>query len=139
MASIDDCTLKSVRKSVDRRGTLAFLEGGVDTGFEIKRVYYTYDVPSQSTRAGHAHRALRQMYLALSGSFDVLLDDGKRRRTVTLNRPDVGLSLVPGIWREIHNFSTNAVLLVLASEHYDEADYIRRYSDFKAAVKAGTL
>jgi len=139
MATIDDCTLQDIRRVRDRRGTLAFIEGGIDLGFEIKRIYYTYDVPSQSTRAGHAHRALRQMYIAVSGAFDVVLDDGRKRRTVTLNRPDVGLNLVPGIWREIVNFSTNAVLLVLASEHYDEADYIRRYADFKAAVKDGTL
>jgi len=139
MATIDDCTLQDIRRVRDRRGTLAFIEGGIDLGFEIKRIYYTYDVPSQSTRAGHAHRALRQMYIAVSGAFDVVLDDGRKRRTVTLNRPDVGLNLVPGIWREIVNFSTNAVLLVLASEHYDEADYIRRYADFKVAVKDGTL
>jgi dTDP-4-dehydrorhamnose 3,5-epimerase-like enzyme len=139
MASVDDCNLQSIRKAVDRRGTLAFVEGGLDIGFEIKRVYYTYDVPSQSTRAGHAHRALRQMYIAVSGAFDVVLDDGRMRRTVTLNRPDVGLTIVPGIWREIINFSTNAVLLVLASEHYDETDYIRRYADFRAAVKEGSL
>lgn len=139
MASVDDCTLQPIRKVVDRRGTLAFLEGGIDLEFDIKRIYYIYDVPSQSTRAGHAHLALRQMYIALSGSFDVRLDDGRSRRTVTLNRPDIGLNLVPGIWRDVRNFSTNALLLVLASEHYDEADYIRRYADFKAAVKGGRL
>lgn len=139
MATIDDCRLHPIRKVVDRRGTLAFIEGGSEFGFDIKRVYYTYDVPSQSTRAGHAHRALRQIYIALSGSFDVALNDGRHRRTVTLNRPDQGLELVPGIWRDIRNFSTNALLLVLASEHYDEADYIRRYADFKAAVRRGEL
>jgi len=139
MASVDDCTLQPIRKVVDRRGTLAFIEGGMDVGFDIKRIYYIYDVPSQSTRAGHAHLALRQMYIALSGSFDVRLDDGRQRRTVSLNRPDTGLLLVPGIWRDVRNFSTNAILMVLASEHYDEADYIRRYADFKAAVKEGRL
>jgi len=139
MASVDDCRLHPIRKVVDRRGTLAFIEGAMDIDFEIKRVYYTYDVPSQSTRAGHAHRALRQVYIALSGSFDVVLSDGRHRRTVTLNRPDQGLELVPGIWRDIRNFSANALLLVLASEHYDEGDYIRRYADFKAAVRRGKM
>jgi len=118
----------------DPRGNLCFVESGQHVPFEIRRVYYLYDVPSQSTRAGHAHLALHQLLIAISGSFDVRLHDGAREERVTLNRPNRGLHIGPMQWREIDNFSSGAVCLVLASEHYDEADYIRDFDDFRRAT-----
>lgn len=114
----------------DPRGNLCFVESGQHVPFEIKRVYYLYDVPSQSTRAGHAHHVLHQLLIALSGSFDVRLHDGRREERVALNRPNRGLHIGPGTWRDIDNFSSGSVCLVLASEHYEEADYIRDFDDF---------
>lgn len=114
----------------DPRGNLCVAESNQHVPFEIKRVYYLYDVPSQSARAGHAHYALHQLVIALSGSFDVRLHDGQREERVTLNRPSRGLHIGPMTWRDIDNFSSGAVCLVLASEHYDEADYMREYADF---------
>lgn len=114
----------------DPRGNLCFIESGQHVPFEIKRVYYLYDVPSQSTRAGHAHHDLHQLLIALSGSFDVRLHDGTREERITLNRPNRGLHIGPGTWRDIDNFSSGAVCLVLASAHYDESDYIRDFDDF---------
>lgn len=114
----------------DPRGNLCFIESGKHVPFEIKRVYYLYDVPGQSTRAGHAHHELHQLLVALSGSFDVRLHDGTREERVTLNRPNRGLRIGPGTWRDIDNFSSGAVCLVLASAHYDEGDYIRDFDEF---------
>lgn len=139
MASVDDCRLIEIRSVLDRRGVLAFVEGGVDVGFEIRRVYWMFDIPSRTTRAGHAHRTLRQVYVAVSGSFDVTLDDGRRVRRVPLSRPDQGLILGPGIWREIENFSSNACLLVLASELFDESDYVRDRAQFQQLVDGGSF
>src|SRR5215218_9870556 len=116
----------------DPRGNLCFIESGRHAPFEIQRVYYLYDVPSQSVRAGHAHKALHQILIALSGSFDVSLTDGGDRERVTLNRPNRGLHVGPYMWRDIDNFSSGAVCLVLASAHYDEEDYIRDFDDFLA-------
>ena len=118
----------------EKRGNLTFIEGEKHIPFAIERVYYLYDVPSGSERAGHAHRALRQLIIAVSGSFDVHLDNGHTKETVFLNRSYVGILMQPMVWRVINNFSSGAVCLVLASERYDEADYIRDYGDFKAAV-----
>lgn len=95
-------------------------------------MYYLYDIPSGSDRGGHAHKALYQLIVAASGSFDVLLDDGGTKRVVTLNQPDIGLYVVPGIWRELSNFSAGSICLVMASEGYDEADYIRDYDVFQS-------
>ena len=120
----------------DPRGNLCFAESGRHVPFEIQRVYYLYDVPSQSTRAGHAHLALQQLLIAVSGSFDVVLNDGREEERVTLNRPSRGLHIGPMLWRDIDNFSSGAVCLVLASLHYDEADYIRDFDDFLAQAKA---
>src|SRR5687768_5996543 len=114
----------------DPRGNLCFIESGQHVPFEIMRVYYLYDVPSQSTRAGHAHHELHQLLVALSGSFDVRLHDGTRDERVTLNRPNRGLHIGPGTWRDIDNFSSGAVCLVLASAHYEETDYIRDFDEF---------
>jgi len=113
----------------DGRGNLSVVEGDI-LPFTIKRVYYLYDVPSNSTRGGHAHIELMQCLIALSGSFDVVLDDGKSKKVITLNRPDVGLIIPTGIWRELENFSSGGVCLSLVSDVYKESDYIREYSDF---------
>jgi hypothetical protein len=106
------------------------VENGQTLPFDVKRVYYLYDVPGGEERGGHSHKQLKQFILAISGSFDVIIDDGVNQRTVTLNRPYKGLLIVPGIWRVINNFSSGAVCFVMASEHYDEADYLRDYDEF---------
>jgi dTDP-4-dehydrorhamnose 3,5-epimerase-like enzyme len=116
------------------RGNLAFAESEVHVPFKIERVYYLYDVPSGSVRAGHAHKALHQLVLPIAGSFDVRLFDGRREEVVTLNRPHRGLHIPPMMWREIENFSSGAVCVVLASLRYDEADYYREMDDFLASV-----
>jgi dTDP-4-dehydrorhamnose 3,5-epimerase-like enzyme len=116
---------------------LSFIEEHSQIPFEIKRVYYLYDVPSGATRGGHAHKTLEQMVIALSGSFDVVLDDGTDRRNFFLNRPHYGLYIPPGIWRELENFSSNSVALSLVSKPYDESDYIRNYTVFKRMMKNG--
>lgn len=134
--TIKEVELIEIPKIIDRqgRGNLSVIEK--DTlPFSIERVYYLYDVPSDSYRGGHAHKALKQVLIALSGSFDVILKDGESTKTVTLNKPNKGLLIVPGIWRELENFSSGAVCLVLASEVYDESDYIYEYSEFKALKK----
>lgn len=120
----------------DPRGNLCVAEAGRHAPFDIQRVYFLYDVPSGSVRAGHAHRALHQILLAVSGSFNVRLHDGYAEETVTLNRPHVGLLIGPGVWREIDNFSSGSVCLVLASAHYDEADYFRDFDQFVSHVRA---
>ena len=118
-----------IPKVQDPRGNLAVIEKDV-LPFDIKRVYYLYDVPSNAHRGGHAHKKLVQVLIALSGSFDVILDDGNERRTVTLNKPDKGLVVPTGTWRELGNFSSGSVCLVLASDVFEEADYIRDYDSF---------
>jgi hypothetical protein len=114
----------------DYRGNLSFMEGGRHVPFDIKRVYYLYDIPSGAERAGHAHRELSQVFIALSGSFDLVLDDGLRQETVHLSRAHMGFVVVPFVWRVLNNFSGNSVCLVLASTEYDAGDYIREYGDF---------
>ena len=106
------------------------VENHINIPFEVKRVYYLYDIPGGAERGGHAHKNLQQLIIAASGSFTVVLDDGKTKRSVSLNRPYQGLLIVPGIWRELVDFSSGAICLVLASEKYDESDYIREYNDF---------
>ncbi len=113
----------------DGRGNLSVIEKDL-LPFVIKRVYYLYDVPSSSTRGGHAHKQLQQFLIALSGSFDVVLDNGNGRRIITLNRPDRGLLIPNGIWRELENFSSGAVCLSLVSAEYNEQDYIREYEEY---------
>jgi hypothetical protein len=119
----------------DPRGNLCFAESNRHVPFDIERVYYLYDVPSGSTRAGHAHLALNQVLIAVSGSFDVKLHDGTKEEVVTLNRPNRGLHIGPSTWREIENFSSGSVCLVFASLPYDESDYIRDFADFQAFVR----
>ena len=127
--TINDCKLIDLRKICDPRGNLTPIEGGSEMPFDIKRVYYLYDVPSGASRGAHAHKALQQLIIAANGSFTITLDDGKNKNVYTLNRPYQGLLIVPGIWRVLDDFSSGAVLLCLASEHYDEADYIRNYKE----------
>jgi len=114
----------------DYRGNLSFIQEGI-VPYAFKRVYYLFDVPSGAERGGHAHIEQKQILIALSGSFDVLLDDGSERKTYTLNKPSVGLYVVEGLWRELQNFSSGAVCLVIAEDVYDEGDYIRDYEAFK--------
>jgi hypothetical protein len=125
-----------LNKIHNRAGNITIVEGARNFPFEIKRVYYLYDIPGGEARGGHAHRELQQLIVAASGSFDVLLDDGKNKKVVTLNRPDYGLMVVPGIWRELMEFSSGAICLVLASHKYNESDYMRDYSEFKLFKKA---
>lgn len=133
MTTIDDCVTLELPRVIDPRGTLTFVEGAHHIPFNIARVYYLYDVPGGAERGGHAHRALNQLLIAMSGSFDVVLDDGHGKKRIHLNRSYHGLRIVPMIWRELDNFSSGSVCLVLASNRYDEADYYRDYDEFVVA------
>ena len=126
-----DCCLVHLPKVHNRAGNITALENNVNVPFEVKRVYYLYDVPGGADRGGHGHVELQQFIVALSGAFDVLIDDGINKKVVHLDRSYFGLHVVPGIWRELINFSSGAVCLVLASHAYTEADYIRSYDKFK--------
>jgi dTDP-4-dehydrorhamnose 3,5-epimerase-like enzyme len=128
--SIHECYTFEFPKIHDPRGNLTFIESNRQVPFEIKRVYYLYDVPGGATRAGHAHKALQQVLIAISGSFDVLLDDGKNQKTIHMNRSYSGLYILPLTWRVIDNFSSGAVCLSIVSDFYNEEDYIRDYSEF---------
>lgn len=130
---IDVCRMISLPKITDPRGNLTFIEGGNHIPFDIQRVYYLYDVPGGAERGGHAHKDLHQLIIAMSGSFDVVLDDGREKKRIHLNRSYNGLYVCPMIWRELDNFSTGAVCMVLASSKYDEDDYFRDYGDFMRA------
>ena len=131
---VEDCRIINLPKVHDPRGNLTFIEGLHHIPFDIKRVFYLYDVPGGAARAGHAHRELEQLIIAASGSFDVLLDDGVSKHRFSLNRSYYGLYIPALIWREIENFSSGSVCMVLASAYYEETDYYRDYSDFKNAV-----
>ena len=134
---IQDCRLIELPRVTDPRGNLTFIEGGNHLPFEIKRVYYLYDVPGGATRAGHGHKTLEQLMIAMSGSFDVELDDGRAKKKYHLNRSYYGLYVPSMIWREIDNFSSGSVCLVLASELFNESDYYRDHQEFLRAVKGG--
>lgn len=128
---IKDCGIIDLPRINDRRGNLTFIEGGGrHVPFDIKRVYYLYDVPGGSERGGHAHKELHQLIIAMSGSFDIHIDDGQGKKTIHMNRSYYGLYVCPMIWREIDNFSSGAVCMVLASNYFDEDDYYRDYSEF---------
>lgn len=130
--SVYDCTIIELdRHHSDRKGNITVVENNHTVPFEVKRTYYLYDVPGGESRGGHAHKELSQLIIAASGSFTVTLDDGNVKRSFLLNRPYQGLYVVPGIWRTLDDFSSGAVCMVLASEGYDENDYIRDYNDFK--------
>lgn len=131
---LSDCRIIELPKITDARGNLTFIEGGNHIPFDIQRVYYLYDVPGGAERGGHAHKGLSQLIVAMSGSFDVILDDGIDKRRVHLNRSYYGLYVCPMIWRELDNFSSGSVCMVLASNRYDEADYYRDYDEFKQAL-----
>jgi len=134
MYSLNDCRIIELPKITDPRGNLTFIEGDHHVPFDIRRVYYLYDVPGGAERGGHAHKELSQLIVAMSGSFDVLLDDGREKRRFHLNRSYYGLYVCPMIWRELDNFSSGSVCMVLASNRYDEADYYRDYDQFLKAL-----
>jgi hypothetical protein len=135
--SIDRCKIIDLPKIQDPRGNLTFIEGNSHIPFDIQRVYYLYDVPGGSERGGHAHRGLHQLIIAMSGSFDVILDDGTNKKRVHLCRSYYGLYVCPMIWRELDNFSSGSVCMVLASNRYDESDYYRDYTEFLRAQGRG--
>ncbi|WP_296012794.1 FdtA/QdtA family cupin domain-containing protein [uncultured Treponema sp.] len=128
--TVYDCTMIELSKNHREKGNLTVVQNEKEIPFDVKRCYYLYDVPGGEERGGHSHKQLKQLIIAASGSFDVRLDDGQVKRTFTLNRPYQGLFVVPGIWRDLDNFSSGSVCLVLASEVYQKEDYIRDYNEF---------
>jgi len=135
MSDVNLCKLIELPKISDPRGSLTFIEANRHIPFGIERVYYLYDVPGGAERGGHAHKNLHQLIIAMSGSFDVVLDDGRNKRRIHLNRSYSGLYLCPMIWRELDNFSSGSVCMVLASAPYDENDYFREYQDYIEAQR----
>jgi hypothetical protein len=135
IGALAHCGVVELPRIQDRRGNLTFVEAERHVPFDIRRVYYLYDVPGGAERGGHGHHRLRQLIIAMSGSFDVVLDDGNNRVRYHLNRSYTGLYVCPMIWRELDNFSSGSVCLVLASEPYEEADYLRDFDEFRAAVR----
>lgn len=125
-----DCSVVDISKVHSKSGNITVVENGENIPFDVKRVYYLYDVPSGEERGGHAHYELEQYIVAASGSFDVIVDDGVNKRRFSLNRPNLGLHIVPGLWRELDNFSSGSICVVLASQKYVENDYIRDYNHF---------
>ena len=128
--NLDQCNILNLPRIHDPRGNLSFIESNRHIPFDIQRVYYLYDVPGGAIRGGHAHKNLHQLIIAITGSFDIHLDDGINKKTIHMNRSHLGLYVCPMIWREIDNFSSGAVCIVLASEYYEESDYYRDYSSF---------
>ena len=133
--ALEDCKIIQLPKISDPRGNLSVIEGGRHIPFQIRRVYYLYDVPGGSDRGSHAHRNLQQFIVAMSGSFDVVLGDGFKKQRFHLNRSYYGLYVAPMMWRDLDNFSSGGVCMVLASEHFDESDYIRDYDEFLASIQ----
>lgn len=135
MTNLDDCKIIDLCKISDpTRGNLTVVEQQKEVPFEIKRAYWIYDVPGGESRGGHAHKVLRQLLVPMSGSFKVVLDNGKEKKEVLLNHPWQGLLIVPGVWRTLEDFSSGAVCMCLASELYDEEEYIREYDDFLRSI-----
>ena len=128
--SVHDCQLLELPRIYDRGGNITPLHGGGELPFDIKRVFYLYDIPGGESRGAHAHKACHQLIVAAGGAFEVFLDDGREKRVVTLNRPYYGLHVLPGIWSAEQAFSSGSICLVLASDFYDETDYIRDYDDY---------
>jgi hypothetical protein len=137
--TVFDCPIIQFPKASNIVGNITRLQNGAEVPFEIKRVYYLYDVPGGESRGSHAHKTLKQILIAASGSFDVTLDDGHSKKTITLGRPYMGLYIKPGIWRDIYNFSSGVICLVLASELYKAEDYIRDYNDFLNFKRTPTI
>lgn len=135
MSTVYDCSVMQLPKIQSSSGNITPIYGNVHISFEIARVYYLYDIPGGETRGGHAHRNLQQLIVAASGSFDVLLDDGINKKVVHLNRPYMGLYMPNMIWRELLNFSSGGICLVLASHVYDESDYFRNYEEFSHVAR----
>jgi len=133
--SVYECSIVHLPKIHNEAGNLTALENQKSIPFDVKRVYYLYDVPGGAERGGHGHKNLQQFIISLSGSFDVLIDDGTNKKVVHLDRPYIGLHIIPGIWRELLNFSSGAICLVLASEKYDETDYIRDFEVYKSFIQ----
>lgn len=133
--TLENCKIIELPRINDPRGNLTFIEAGKHIDFDIKRVYYLYDVPGGSERGGHAHKDLHQLIIAMSGSFDIVLDDGHEKKKFHLNRSYYGLYICPMVWRELDNFSSGSVCMVLASIIYDESDYYRDYDEFIASVR----
>jgi hypothetical protein len=129
-STVNDCKIIQLSKIHNRAGNITIIENNLDIPFEVKRIYYLYDIPSNETRGGHAHKELYQLIIGASGSFNINLKDGVNDKTIFLNRPDFGLLIVPGIWRDLSDFSSGSVCLVFASEIYSENDYIRDYDEF---------
>lgn len=135
MSTIDDCKLYELTKYHHKEGNITYVYPFVHVPFEIKRVFYSYDIPSGKHRGAHAHKSCQQMIVAASGSFDILLDDGTNQKRVQLNRPFLGLHIPPGIWAQEENFSSGAICLVLASENFNQDDYIREYEEYLEYIK----
>ena len=131
---IESLKIIDLPKILDKRGNLTFLESNIHTPFEIKRVYWIYDVPGGQKRGGHAYKTLEEVIIALSGSFDVILNDGKEKQKISLNRSYYGLYIPKMVWRHLENFSTNSLCLILASDLYNKKDYIRNYTKFKKQI-----
>jgi hypothetical protein len=132
---VDDCKIILLDKIESKNGNLTVLENSFNINFDIKRIYYLYDIPGGESRGAHAHKQLEQFVVAASGSFTITLDDGEAKKDFTLNRPNLALNIKPGIWRDINNFSSGAICLVLASLKYEESDYIRDYSTYLSHKK----
>lgn len=128
--TVFDCNLYELKKNIDKEGNLTYVYNNLHIPFDVKRVFYSYDIPGGEARGAHAHKECHQLLIAGSGSYEVVLDDGINKRTVVLNRPFYGLHIPPGIWAEEQGFSSGSICLVLASHGYDESDYIRDYKDF---------
>ncbi len=128
--SIYDCIILPLNKIHNRAGNITIVEGKKNVPFDVKRIFYLYDIPSGEDRGGHAHKKVTQLIVAASGAFNVLLNDGVNKKVVSLNRPDYGLMVVPGIWNQLMEFSSGAICMVLASDVYTEKEYIRSYDEF---------
>jgi WxcM-like, C-terminal len=137
--SVYECSIVHLPKIHNEAGNITALENRKNIPFDVKRIYYLYDVPGGAERGGHGHKDLQQFIIALSGSFDVLIDDGNNKKIIHLDRPYIGLHIIPGIWRELLNFSSGAICLVLASSIYDASDYIRNYETYKEYIQTVTI